>query len=764
MKEETRKKIRTQLINFINQEILTNKKNKKSNFLINSMKLEQLEKKNMQCKDFYIKEKDQIYNNNDNGRIIVLNIYINNLAKNNPLINSLSNLLKDNYIINNIKNKDININQTDNINRNKETIIQKQSNKILYIQKEGYVGSPVDTSLLIKKGLGDRKLKRINHEYNSNKMPINRSELSLNKNDNENEHQIIKDPKSNKNINIVNDIDDNLKISKQLSNETLETEISRIIKICHDDRYTNSFDHFPSDSKISQLSREIKIAKMNAKKLKCYCRTLKRKIPINNDNSNLLVKQLSEIVQKNKGNINNDNCFQLDKKNKIINQKDKEKELKKEINNNEEKIKNKKYKKISSLLINLKKNAPKEENNQIGSIKHIIPKKKIMSENLKLKIKRNSFLKIIKDIENERNNNITISSNNNQYRTIEEKITKERISVTKLSKKKRKKTLEKEYKSKLKLKLKKELIKSPLKIIRSKKKKESKRLLKNVKTMKDLLYIITDSSKVSITNLDKKKKKRDTFDGIIKNKILTETNKENNSKNLKKFKKNFQDGQKNRKTENNHLAKNMNKKRGSIDQKINLSGFEKLNFLKTRHKSTQEHLLFDKKRKIKKNFKINNNCNLNNNTSISQQKDSSPSIEKLKRHNKKRNRLKNFSNNKLNFKDKKKKTVGFFKIRKRSAIIEALKKMKRKSSKNDEFRTKAFDFDEEKKPYKTVVDENKKIKYSSTKIKNNFNKDLKELNRNELENDKRENDIFNLMDEFLYKKKHERGKKCNLIE
>ena len=66
----------------------------------------------------------------------------------------------------------------------------------------------------------------------------------------------------------MNETKGNLIFPKQLSNETLGTEISRIINICHEDRYTLSFDHFPSDNKISEQSKEIKIAKMYAKTLK----------------------------------------------------------------------------------------------------------------------------------------------------------------------------------------------------------------------------------------------------------------------------------------------------------------------------------------------------------------------------------------------------------------------------------------------------------------------------------------------------------------
>ena len=89
MNGEKQKKIRTQLINFMNQELMNIKKCRKTNFLINSMTLDQLEKKNMQCKDFYIEEKNEIYENIDNGWVIGLNIYINNIADSNPLIHFL---------------------------------------------------------------------------------------------------------------------------------------------------------------------------------------------------------------------------------------------------------------------------------------------------------------------------------------------------------------------------------------------------------------------------------------------------------------------------------------------------------------------------------------------------------------------------------------------------------------------------------------------------------------------------------------------------
>ena len=68
----------------------------------------------------------------------------------------------------------------------------------------------------------------------------------------------------------------------------------------------------------------------------------------------------------------------------------------------------------------------------------------------------------------------------------------------------------------------------------------------------------------------------------------------------------------------------------------NLSGFEALNFVKANHKSTKEQLLFNNKKIIKRRNKLNNN-----NISISQQRDSSPSIEKIKKFIKSNNKIKN---------------------------------------------------------------------------------------------------------------------------
>ena len=748
MNEEKQKKIRIQLINFMNQELIRNRKNKKSNFLINSMTLEQLEKKNMQCKDFYIEEKNQIYHNIDNGWTMGLNIYINNSTNNNPFIYSLSNIIKDDIIIKDIKNiNKININKYDN--NNKKTIIQKQSNKILYIQKEGNIGSPIETSLLIKKELGERKLKRTKNEFNSNKIPVSFSERLFNENNIENDK--LKE-KGNENNNIsnhnINDIEDDLGLSKQYSNESLETQVSRIIKICHDDRYSISFEHYLSDSKISKQSKEIKIAKIYAKKLKCYCRTLKRKFVFNND-KNIVNKTKIKNNNYNDNNIiENENNINKDNIKKIINLiTDK---------NNENKI----IKKMSSfgLLNNLKKIEEKknEENNLLENInyKQIIPYKKNKSErNVKLKIKTNNSKKKNKEDVNENNNITNSSNNNNQYRTLDDKKNNKRENnLFKMNKKKKRKTLKEENTSRTKLKLKKELIKSPPKIIKL---KRNKKVHKNEID----LYLFTDSPKFSLNNLNKKKKRKENIIEKIKNKVSTEVNRENNLKRLIKFRKHLEEPHQREKSTNISSTKN-DKKRRSLEKNNNTFGFEKLNFLKTKTKSTSEKFLFNKNKAKYNHNKLNS---INYNTSISHKRDSSPSISIHKKYMRKNNKNKNNTNGNNNIRDKKKKkTFCFLNIKRGSAVVEALKKMSKKKSTNyDDYKP----YDINKKLSSILNDNNKDINEKKKNTNNSKKISFKKNYKNEFNSEKinKENDIFNKMDEILYKKKHERSKKCNLF-
>ena len=169
--------------------------------------------------------------------------------------------------------------------------------------------------------------------------------------------------------------------------------------------------------------------------------------------------------------------------------------------------------------------------------------------------------------------------------------------------------------------------------------------------MRDII-IKTDKS---LNYQDKKRKTKEKINEIIKNKILPETNKEHNSKKLIRFKRHLDEFHKKRKSSNINPSKPKNEKRSSLDTQFNIRGFEKLNFLKIKTRSTQEQFLFNNKNKKKnKGIRLSNNIN---NANISQQRDSSPSIEKTKKHNKKHNsKPKNISNSRLKFRDKKKKT------------------------------------------------------------------------------------------------------------
>ena len=728
------KKIRTQLLNFINKELMYNKKSKKSKLLINSMTLDELEEKNLQCKDFHIKEKDQIYQNIDNGWIIGLNIYVNNIYhNNNPYIYSLSNLIRDNYIINDIKTiNDKKINRIETIGGDKETIIQKKSSKILYILKEGSLTSPVDTSLLIKKEVGARKLKRNKNEYMSNKMALYNTGCLLPNDNSENPKE--KDNEKTKdiiNFNFNNNFNfsydnEEFKLIKQLSKETIETDISRIIQACHDAKYANSSERFPSDTRISLISKETKLAKMYARKLKLYCRTLKRKIPLN---------------RRNTVNSNNSNDYKF-----IFEEKVKEYNKNKPFEKNLKPIKEKtkKIKKIHSV---------KKEN--YNNSKYTVPIKKLKSEkNIKLMDKKNSFAKIIKGIENTKinnNNNISNSSkNNNLLATSDDKGNKKKY--VKINKKKTK-IFESEHIPQPRYKTKKDLSGISPKMRNTM--KDLKKSNKNHKITNDLLSK-TDTL-MSTAIIHKKSKKKDNCNKRRKNKNSTEANKENNLKKLNKIRKKFEDLCKKKDVNN---MKSNTKKRASIDKvkrrasiekskkrasvdttKMNIPGFESINCDKTQ-------------------------SNSNNNSTSSQQKESSISIEKNKKMKIINIKNKNFIVNVRGPKEKKK-TFGFEKRKRESIVIEALKKMKKRKTTNLDdiisFNSVIFSpnyKEEEKKIDNSICDSikknnNSKKKNNSKKNKTKTSKNIKESNNCKKNKEK---DIRNLMDEFSAKKKHEKRK------
>ncbi len=64
MNEKRQKKIRAYLINFVSQELNKNKKRIGNDILIDSISLDILGKRNMQCKQFLVKEENYFYQQN----------------------------------------------------------------------------------------------------------------------------------------------------------------------------------------------------------------------------------------------------------------------------------------------------------------------------------------------------------------------------------------------------------------------------------------------------------------------------------------------------------------------------------------------------------------------------------------------------------------------------------------------------------------------------------------------------------------------------
>ena len=85
----------------------------------------------------------------------------------------------------------------------------------------------------------------------------------------------------------------------------METELSRIIKLCHDEDYDSSQEQCISESRRSEYNKEIKIAKMYAKKLNSYCKKLKK------------IFDKKYLIDKNKK-INNIEKTRTEKKDKTI--------------------------------------------------------------------------------------------------------------------------------------------------------------------------------------------------------------------------------------------------------------------------------------------------------------------------------------------------------------------------------------------------------------------------------------------------------------
>ena len=729
MEYKRQKKIRKLLISYINDEIKNNKRKKKEKILINSTPLEQLEKKNLKCKEFIIQERTQTYENVDNNRSIVQLICINNKSFcRNIVIFPLSQ-----RIINNTIKKDININ--DNMYKNNtidendsennfHKVYSQKNKKFLFSQKIINLESPVEQIRFIKKELGERKLKRTKNDYNiinNNPYIFFNKEDSIDKICREKENN--KDKENDDNIN-EKEKDKERAFSKQLSIITLATDVSRIIKVCHNEVNLSGIEQLNSDSKIYDELEDIKKAKKYAKKLKLYCRTLKNKFPntFKTKKSEAKLNQISinDIKYKNKDiNISHNEReeFQEKEKEKKNFRKFKKKD-KKSFNYNDIISQKRFCKKKHSEKINVDYNLLNKINNDENN-KFLKLNKKIKSErNIKLNIDKNTFL-------NTEDNNLTdksISTNyQQQYKTIENnsknKNNSNFINENKKMKKKSKednKSIFKSLKESIKLK-------SPVK-------KKKKEIALNYKKIKNKINNLFQNE----NNCNKRGSKKILLKKIISN----------------------NDSQKN---ENTFTKKNK-KRRISIEPKIKEddSSLEPV-FLATKNLSTSEQLNIIKKNKkkilVEKNSKNYNTINNQENSEF---------INKVYKHiNKKKKGELSKIENKQESKEKKTK----------DHILKKIKTTKYKMKRNTyNFIEKNFNPNNKninnKRRLSPIINEEKiihstfdaKFKKIENKKKINIKLNIDKKNyKNESSNIEETNDTIEL-DKYIYKKKYKKIK------
>ena len=308
MNEKRRKKIREYLINFVNEELNKKKRNNKNEILINSTSLAILAQKNMQCKDFLVKENNFYYQQNiDIGWIVGVNFDVNNSYHHKPLVEFFSN--KETNEIKKIDDSEVEEEKIEIVN--KDTIIKTNLESVLYIHQKRALASPSGISLFQKKEISERKFIKENNDKN---------EIEKGKD---------KDKETNS--------DENIMLVKHFSNITLETELSRIIRCCHEEDCPSSQEHCISESRRSEINLELKIAKYYAKRLNLYCKQLKNNINksylnskiINTQNKNYETEKKKEKINDDK-NINKVKSTKLHKIKKII--------IKKHINDRKEKI------------------------------------------------------------------------------------------------------------------------------------------------------------------------------------------------------------------------------------------------------------------------------------------------------------------------------------------------------------------------------------------------------------------------------------------
>ena len=660
MDYKKQKKIRGFLINYTNEHINKVKK-RKAKFLINSKTLEELEEKNLSCKEFYIEEKTQIFQSIDNRRSIEQEININN----NTIYNIILYPLSQRIIHNNSIKEFINLNEYILNNTYNEKCSDKKLEKVTRQKTRKYIGtkkiinieSPEDHSNFIKKELGERKLKL-----------SNRSLRNLYSNENKyNEKNDINNDGSK------NELDKDKFFSKQYSSITLATEVSRIIKICYNEGTINSSR---SESRNNEESENVKKAKKYAKKLKYYCRTLKNKFPNIYSYKNNKLEQI-ELRYKSK----DKNYLQTERgeNNNVTRNKDKKKTKKmdrKLVNFNNDKYLSKRNKKkknseklrdSTNLLFNI--------SNDNNIINHC--------SNKRMKSTKDKILTIDKSCFVNSDEQSTCTNNYNQYKTNENK---NKINYNKIMKKKQKRKSREENKIR-----KSKEINSPLK----RKKKE-------------------------IINYVVKK--------IINKRNDISRNENNNRFEMKKLSKKIKINDELQKTENTSLfKKNKEKKRISIDTKNEKTGNSILDciFFKSKNLSTSEQFTILKKRKKR-------NLNENNSNTINTINES----EKV-------NSINNYNNINKNKIEKKK----------------GIKIKKTKTRKLKEHRNTLNYIDYNLEP--TKINNKKKLSTEIITLNNNIcKKDNKDTSFNlkdklkKMENNKEESDdLNNLLDEYLKRKK-----------
>ena len=650
-------------------------KRKKKPILINSTTLEELEKKNMRCKEFFIEEKTQIFQNIDHRRSIVQNIYIHsNSFCSNIVIFPLSSRIIVNDIINKKENR---YRYSSNLNLNYMDI--ESSNSLIKINnlrsgsgKHKNIESPVDQSCLYKKELGERKLRKSNNDINSNIYnSLNEDGFIKDKYDKNKEKSNMKKNESEKYI----------VCSKQLSTETLATEISRIIKVCHNDKNVSSFELSRGDSKIEETEEIIK-ARKYAKKLKNYCRTLKNKYPKRNNKK----KRINTIENKPSDSINKEPTIFIEKidKNSIH-----------KVKRNEKKKHSEKRKGKGNFLI--------DTENENNNVKNTQINKKIKSErNINKRIKRENFVN-----SEENNNNKTEQSivNQIQNKTIDveqnPKIKNNNSNFVKITKKRTKKNNENDNKNKIK--------KQKDKAISPKKKNYKKELLQNI--MKKIKKKISGSSN---NEKNKTKKNVDTNNYQEEDSLLNEF------------------------------------KRNSIDTRMigsNNSGLECV-FVDTKKLSISEGISAINKKK-KKIANLNQTFNDNNNKYLINDKENI-GVTLIKKKNKQRRTKINLTNKESN-----EEKIEIKKIKKTNTFI--LKKNKKNKNK----RKISTNFSEIKNEDEnvTTVDNSIKPKYfhNSKKTTLKYDESFPDIkNYNYYTNE--DKDDFNILDEYLYNKKHKRIK------